>query len=143
MKRKKSLIALSTVLAAALLITPSCANKNKSKTTGFGYNSKKWGGFENHKYKGQETGPGLVLVPGGAFVMGSTEQDVLFEYNNVERKATVNSFYMDQTEVSNLQYGEYVWWLQRVFVTYPEVYKQALPDTLTWRSRLSLQRTVC
>jgi gliding motility-associated lipoprotein GldJ len=138
MNRKKSLLAISTLMAGIMLLTPSCANKNKSKTTGFGYNSRKWGGFENHKYKGQETGPGLVLVPAGAFVMGSTEQDVLFEYNNVERKQTVPSFYMDETEVSNLQYGEYVYWLQRVFgESYPEVYRKALPDTLCWRSRLA------
>lgn len=136
MKRKKSLIALSSALAAAFILLPSCT-KNASKTTGFGYNSRKWGGFENHKYKGQETGPGLVLVPGGAFVMGSAEQDVLYEYNNVERKVTVNSFYMDQMEISNIQYGEYVYWLQRVFVSYPEVYKEALPDTNCWRSRLA------
>lgn len=129
---------MSTILASVLILAPSCANKNKSKTTGFGYNSQKWGGFENHKYKGQETGPGLVLIPGGAFVMGSAEQDVLYEYTNVERKVTVQSFYMDETEVSNLQYGEYVYWLQRVFgESYPEVYKQALPDTLCWRNRLA------
>src|SRR6478672_3885308 len=108
MKRKTSFLTLTSVLAAALLIMPSCGNKNKSSTTGFGYNSRKWGGFENHNYKGQETGPGLVLVPGGAFVMGSTEQDVALDYNNVERKVTVNSFYMDETEISNLQYCEYV-----------------------------------
>jgi len=137
MKIRKNLFALSTVLAATLILAPSCGKKGGSQTTGFGYNSKKWGGFENHKYKGQETGPGLVLVPAGAFVMGSSEQDVLYEYNSVERKVTVNSFYMDEAEISNLQYGEYVYWLQKVFITYPEVYKQALPDTLCWRNRLA------
>src|SRR5690606_26320466 len=50
---------------------------------------------------------------------------------------TVNSFYMDEAEISNLQYGEYVYWLQRVFVSYEEVYKKALPDTLVWRNRLA------
>jgi formylglycine-generating enzyme len=137
MKRKKSLFALSSVLAATLLVLPSCANKNKSSTTGFGYNSKKWGGFENHRYPGQETGPGLVLVPSGAFVMGTAEQDVLYEYNNVERKVTVNSFYMDEAEISNLQYGEYVYWKERVFPDLPEVGKSALPDTNVWRQKLA------
>jgi len=136
MNIRKNLLALTTILTIALMLMPACSNKNNSKTTGFGYNSRKWGGFENTKYKGQETGPGLVLVPGGAFVMGSTEQDVLYEYTSVERKVTVNSFYMDQTEISNLQYGEYVYWLSRVFTDYLEVYKTALPDTNCWRSRL-------
>ncbi len=136
MRRKNNSIAVSSLLAIALLIAPSCS-KNKSSTTGFGYNSRKWGGFENHNYKGQETGPGLVLIPGGAFVMGTAEQDVALDYNNVERKVTVNSFYLDETEISNLQYGEYVYWLQRVYVSYPDVYKKALPDTLCWRNRLA------
>ncbi len=137
MKRRNQIAALSSILAIALLIVPSCGNKNKSSTTGYGYNSRKWGGFENHKYKGQETGPGLVLVPGGAFVMGTAEQDVALDYNNVERKVTVQSFYMDEAEISNLQYCEYIHWLQSIFVSYPEVYKKALPDTLVWRSRLA------
>ena len=115
MKRKTNFLTLTTILSAAIILFPSCSNKNKSSTTGFGYNSRKWGGFENIKYKGQETGPGLVLIPGGAFVMGSSEQDVALDYNNVERKVTVNSFYMDEAEISNKQYGEYVYWLQLIF----------------------------
>ncbi|MBC7425873.1 MAG: SUMF1/EgtB/PvdO family nonheme iron enzyme [Bacteroidia bacterium] len=129
-------ILFGTAMLAAVFLAPSC-KKSKSATTGQAYNSFKWGGFENHKYKGQETGPGLVLIEGGAFTMGSSEQDVTWEYNNVERNVTVNSFYMDQTEISNIQYGEYVFWLERVFTGYPDVYKKALPDTLVWRNKLA------
>ncbi len=134
LKSKSFSVAVSVL--AAVIILPSCS-KNKSQTTGFGYNSKKWGGYENHKYKGQETGPGLVLVPAGAFVMGSTEQDVAIDYNNVERKVTVNSFYMDEAEISNLQYGEYVFWNFKNYQEYPEIAKRSLPDTNCWRSRLA------
>ena len=121
---------------AALAVMPGC-RKNKSATTGQGYNSSKWGGFENHKYKGQETGPGLVLVEGGTFTMGSHEQNVVFSNDNLMRKATVKSFYLDETEVSNLQYREYLYWVSRVFADFPEVYRNALPDTNVWRSKLA------
>ena len=47
MKIRKNLFALSTVIAATLILAPSCGKKGGSQTTGFGYNSKKWGGFEN------------------------------------------------------------------------------------------------
>lgn len=125
------------LLAGAGLLFASCHKKNNSSTTGQGYNSPKWGGFDNPSYKGQETGPGLVLVEGGSFPMGSTEANLTYENNNAERTVTVQSFYMDQTEVSNLQYREYLYWLRRVFVDYPEVYKGALPDTNVWRQKLA------
>ena len=70
--------------------------------------------------------------------MGRTEQDVLYDWNNIPRRVTVSSFYMDETEVRNLDWLEYLYWLRRVFgVDYPEVYKKALPDTLVWRDKLA------
>jgi len=63
---------------------------------------------------------------------------VTYEWNNVARRVTVSSFYMDETEISNLEYREYLFWLQRVYgETYPEVPRRALPDTLVWREELS------
>ena len=92
---------------AICMAMASCGKKRASNTTGQAYNNPKWGGFANPRYKGQETGPGLVLIEGGSFSMGSTEQDLEFNNDNVERRVTVNSFYMDETEVSNIQYLEY------------------------------------
>lgn len=127
----------SLVLLAAVSVVFFSCRKQKSATTGWNYNDTKWGGMEKHEYEGQETGPGLVLVQGGNFTMGSTEQDVLYDHNNVERRVTVSSFYMDETEVSNLHYNEYLHWLNRVYVDYPEVGKKALPDTNSWRRKLA------
>ena len=102
-------VKIQWLAAAALpLLFTGCVPSERSKTTGQYYNSPKWGGFANPKYQGQETGPGLVLVEGGSFTMGSTENDLRYDNNNVERTATVNSFYMDETEVSNLDYRGYV-----------------------------------
>ena len=69
--------------------------------------------------------------------MGRVEQDVMYEWNNIPRKQSVSSFYIDETEVRNVDYLEYLFWLQRVYgLSYPEVYKKALPDTLVWRDKL-------
>ena len=69
--------------------------------------------------------------------MGRVEQDVMYEWNNVPRRVTVSSFYLDETEVSNTDYLEYLYWLKRVYgQSYPEVYTKALPDTLVWRDKL-------
>jgi formylglycine-generating enzyme required for sulfatase activity len=43
----------------------------------------------------------LYPIEGGTFVLGgSADQDVTYDYNNVRRRVTVPSFYMDETEVS-------------------------------------------
>ena len=125
------------VIVGAIIIFASC-NKETSPTTGWEYNNTKNGGFEVVPYDEQETGPGLVLIEGGTYVMGRTEQDVLYDWNNIPRRVTVSSFYMDETEVRNLDYLEYLFWLKRVFSTdFIEVYTKALPDTLVWRDKLA------
>ncbi|MCK4676791.1 MAG: SUMF1/EgtB/PvdO family nonheme iron enzyme [Bacteroidales bacterium] len=125
------------VVVITILLT-SCFNKNASKTTGWEYNEPKWGGFEVADFREQMTGPGLVFIEGGTFAIGATQQDVLFEWHNPPSRVTVNSFYMDETEVANVDYLEYLYWLERVFgLDYPEVVKNALPDTLVWRDKLA------
>ena len=122
----------------AVSLFTACGKKESSSTTGWEYNSQKWGGFEKRDYEGQATGPNLVLIEGGTFTMGLTEQDVMFDWNNVPRRVTVSSFYMDETEVANIDYREYLFWNKRVFGdSYPEVYNNALPDTLVWREELA------
>ena len=135
---KKTLIhGLSFVLLVALLA--SCGKKTeRSATTGWKYNDTKWGGFEKLNYEGQATGPNLVPIEGGTFVMGLTDQDVTYEWNNIARRVTVSSFYMDETEVRNTDYREYLYWLANTFgEQYPEVVRRALPDTLVWRDELA------
>ncbi len=133
----KNLLKFSPILLAILLFG-SCKKTETSATTGWNYNDQKWGGFERLNYQGQATGPNLVLIEGGTFQMGLTDEDVVREWNNVARRVTVSSFYMDETEVSNLDYREYLYWLDRVYgESYPEVYKKSLPDTLVWREELA------
>lgn len=134
----KQLLYSTTVLFLAASLMTSCGKKQTSSTTGWNLNDSKWGGFEVKNYPGQETGPGLVLVEGGSFTMGAVEQDVMYDWNNIPRKITVPSFYMDETEVTNSQYREYLYWISRVFgADFPDVYKRALPDTLSWRDELA------
>lgn len=110
---------------------------NESTTTGWTYNDPDWGGFEVVQDYEQETGPGLVFIEGGSFTMGRVEQDVMFDWNNSPRRVTLTSFYMDETEVRNVDYLEYLYWLGRVFVEMPEVLAEALPDTLVWLDPLA------
>lgn len=135
---KKTLIHGLSVALFGLALASCGGKKEKSSTTGWNYNDQKWGGFEKIDYEGQATGPNLILIEGGTFAMGVTDQDVTYEWNNVSRRVTVSSFYMDETEISNTDYREYMYWTARVFgETYPEVWKRTLPDTLVWREELT------
>jgi gliding motility-associated lipoprotein GldJ len=132
---------LITLAVATAFILSSCSFFKKggdvSPTTGWGYNDSDNGGFDVALEVEQATGPGLVLIEGGAFTMGRVEQDVMYEWNNLPRRVTLPSFYMDQTEICNVDYREYLYWVRRVYVDLPEVYMKALPDTLVWRRRLA------
>jgi formylglycine-generating enzyme required for sulfatase activity len=50
---------------------------------------KRMGGFEKTPYEEQETGPGLILIEGGTFAMGRTEQDITIDWDNIPRRVTV------------------------------------------------------
>ncbi len=133
---KKNTLFVLTILAGIVLIS-SC-KKETSSTTGWNYNDPNFGGFQNHPGYEQETGPGLVFVEGGSFAMGRVEQDVMYDWNNIPRRVTVSSFYMDETEVRNIDYNEYLYWLSYVYSSdYRFLYREALPDTLVWRERLA------
>jgi len=119
----------------------SCGGgNNTSRATGWDINSRK-GGFQyNVDFDEQETGPGLVFIEGGTYTKGQVQDDVLHDWNNTPNRQHVMSFYMDQTEVTNLMYLEYLDWLEYVFPTeeerYRQIYEGALPDTLVWRNQL-------
>ncbi|MEA2042952.1 MAG: SUMF1/EgtB/PvdO family nonheme iron enzyme [Bacteroidota bacterium] len=132
------------VVALAVIFFSSCGGGdrgiglgNVSHTTGWAYNSSENGGFEVAPYNEQRTGPGLILIEGGAFQMGRTEQDLMYSWNNQPRRVTLASFYMDQTEVRNVDYREYVHWVRKVFSDMKQVYLDVLPDTLVWRRPLA------
>lgn len=125
-------------LLGSLVAFSSCKKEERSSTTGWAYNSPEWGGFEKPVgYKGQATGPNLVFIEGGTFNMGQTEEDVMKDYRGIPRRVTVSSFYMDETEVANIDYLEYLFWLNRVHREMPQLYRKALPDTLVWLEELS------
>ena len=139
----KSTFLLMLMLSLAVSYT-SCSkkggggSKQTSSATGWNYNDPKWGGFEVAEKKEQKNGPGLILVPGGTFVMGNTGQDLMFEYHSIPRRVTVSSFYMDETEVANVHYREYIFWLNKTFgASFPEMVEKAKPDTLCWLDELT------
>ncbi len=127
------------LLIVVVISFASCKKtKEASRTTGWNYNDPNMGGFEVADYKQPVTGPGLVFIEGGTFTMGRVTDDPMYDWNNIPRRVTVTSFYMDETEVTNVDYCEYLYWTNKVYgQSYPRVYQKALPDTLVWREKLA------
>jgi len=142
MKNNITLKLLSSIFFSLLMIGCSKSSKysNTSRGTGWRINAKE-GGFQyNTRFKEQETAPGMVFVEGGTFTMGKVQDDVMHDWNNSPNQQHVQSFYIDETEVTNMMYLEYLDWLKRVYPpsnpNYTAIYNGALPDTLVWRNRL-------
>ncbi|MCV6628828.1 MAG: gliding motility lipoprotein GldJ [Flavobacteriaceae bacterium] len=132
---------LSVAVAGGLSsCSKSSSSKNVSRATGWKINAKE-GGFQyNTKFKEQETAPGLIFIEGGTFTKGRVQDDVMHDWNNSPTQQHVQSFYMDETEVTNIMYLEYLDYLKAMYPPdeerYANIYTGALPDTLVWRNRL-------
>ena len=134
--RKKNIKNISVLFCFCLFVLITSCESERSSATGWEYNNSANGGFQKVPYEEQETGPGLIFIEGGTFTMGRVEQDVTYDWDNAPRRVTVSSFYLDETEVTNFHWLEYLYWIRRTYESFPMVYKNALPDTLSWREKL-------
>ncbi len=143
---KRQLIGLSLLCMGVTVFFTACSSgshkKGKgdqvSQVTGWPLNDKRYGGYEVTNYQGQQTPVGMVFVQGGRFTMGATDDEMpTLENNSMRRTVSVSSFYMDATEVSNVSYREYIYWLQRVYGSdYQDLVNKEIPDVNVWRSPL-------
>lgn len=132
-------------LVAVSFIVVSCGGKmgspQDSRLTGWRFNDPDYGGYIRAKYSpDKNVPPGMVHVEGGTFTMGMVQDDIMFDWNTTPKKMHVRSFYLDQTEVTNVEYGLFLQYIDRVFPRdepqYRHIYESILPDTLVWRRGL-------
>ncbi len=124
----------AAVLAACSKSQPTSMNPGESSNvTGIEYNVE--GNFTLDEYLGQPEAPNMVYIEGGRFTMGSFEEDLMGSRDNLERTVTVASFYMDKTEIANINWLEYLFDIRQDSTT--EFYESALPDTTVWRRSLA------
>src|SRR5690554_3107584 len=55
---------------------------------------------------------GMVYIPGGSYTMGQNDEDVPFMHQTVAKTVSVQAFYMDQTEITNNEYRQFVYWVR-------------------------------
>ncbi|PCJ98776.1 MAG: gliding motility lipoprotein GldK [Flavobacteriaceae bacterium] len=86
---------------AFVFLLASCGSKTQGELVGA--KGKKW--YPEKPY-------GMELIPQGAFIMGKAEEDVAKVLNAPTKTVTVRSFYMDDTEITNSEYRQYVDWVR-------------------------------
>lgn len=93
---------LLSSLVLVFLLT-SCGSKSRSKGELVGVRGKKW--YPEKPY-------GMELIPRGSFIMGKADEDQAKILNAPTRTVTVRSFYMDDTEITNSEYRQFVEWVK-------------------------------
>lgn len=89
------------LLTAVLALLASCGSGDRGELVGV--KGKKW-----HPEKPY----GMTLVPGGAFIMGKSDDDLAGVQDAPTKTATVSAFYMDETEITNSEYRQFVYWVR-------------------------------
>lgn len=138
MKMSRSIFGL--VLLA--VIFAGCNKKSNlgskgSERTGWAYNKPNKGFFNVKTTYDGLVPPGCVYIETGSYVKGQNEDHVSSQQNASKRRVEVAGFFMDEFEVTNINWREYVAWLQGVYAHDPRKYLDALPDETVWRSELA------
>jgi gliding motility-associated lipoprotein GldK len=89
------------LVTAILALLTSCGSGDRGELVGV--KGKKW-----HPEKPY----GMTLVPGGAFIMGKSDDDLAGVKDAPTKTVTVRAFYMDETEITNSEYREFVNWVR-------------------------------
>ena len=89
------------VLLVLGFVSVSCGSKNRGEL--LGVKQKKWFGEKPY---------GMVLVEGGAYIMGKSDEDLAQLQNAPAKTVTVPSFYMDETEITNSEYRQFIYWVK-------------------------------
>ena len=55
---------------------------------------------------------GTLFIPLGSYTMGAGDQDIFYANVYQSKTVTVPSFYMDETEITNNEYRQFVYWVR-------------------------------
>jgi len=87
----------------AVFIFASCSNSGTGELVGTRPNAKPF--YQPHPY-------GMVFVPQGSFTMGAGNEDITHSHLIQPKTVSVGAFYMDQTEITNDEYRQFVDWVR-------------------------------
>ena len=92
----------AAIFALLTIVLYSCGSNDRGELMGVKY-KKKW--FSEKPF-------GMSLIPGGSFTMGKQDQDVIGTMSAPTKTVTIRPYYMDETEITNNEYKEFVRWVR-------------------------------
>ena len=94
---------ITLCLAIAGLLLSSCGRDNSGQLVG---------AKDRPKWKGPINPVGMVYVPSGYLTIGQSDQDIFTSYNQRQKTVSMTGFYMDETEITNNEYRQFVEWVR-------------------------------
>jgi formylglycine-generating enzyme required for sulfatase activity len=85
-----------------IILLSGCRSSNNGELTGV-LGRKKF--FEPEPFE-------MAFIPAGNFMMGPSDQDAMSAMNAISKSVTVEAFWMDQTEISNNKYRQFVYYVR-------------------------------
>ena len=94
-------LGISAVLVVVMLC--SCGRDNSGQLIG---------SQDRPKWKGPTNPYGMVYIPSGNLTIGQSDQDIFSSYIQRQKSVSITGFYMDETEISNNEYRQFVEWVR-------------------------------
>jgi len=88
---------------AALIILGSCSNKGNGELVGVKRKSGIY--YQPDPY-------GMIFVPQGSYTIGAGDEDITYGLVNEPKTISISSFFMDETEITNNEYRQFVHWVR-------------------------------
>ncbi|MCD4698243.1 MAG: SUMF1/EgtB/PvdO family nonheme iron enzyme [Bacteroidales bacterium] len=87
---------------AVLILLGSCGSSGNGELVG----------VQNRKPYYQPTPYGMAYIPLGSYTMGVGEEDAAYALIHQPKTVTIAAFYMDETEITNNEYRQFVYWVK-------------------------------
>lgn len=91
------------ILVSIVVVLASCGSSNQGDLVGARKKSKPFN---------QPDPYGMVFIPQGSFTMGVGGQDITYGQLHQPKTISVSAFFMDETEITNNEYREFVYWVR-------------------------------
>ena len=118
------------IYSALLVFLGSCGNSGNGELTG----------VKNRKRYYSPDPFGMVYIPMGSYTMGVSDEDIPYAQLNNHKTVTVQSFYMDQTEITNNEYRQFVYWV-RDSIARTSLGNSGMAEFLITQSKTGVQYT--